>query len=85
MKGDDILVILKFHAYAEASPEYDEIKIEGYPEITQRIEGGVMGDYGSVGMVINMIPLVIDAKPGLVTMKDLPVPRNTERIWKSTS
>jgi 4-hydroxy-tetrahydrodipicolinate reductase len=82
LKGDDILITLKFHAYAGASPEFDEIKIEGYPEIVQRIEGGVMGDYGTVGMVINMIPLVIDAKPGLVTMKDVPIPRNTERIWK---
>jgi hypothetical protein len=85
LKGDDIFVTLKFHAYAGASPEYDEIRIEGFPEIVQRIEGGIMGDYGTVGMVINMIPLVIGAKPGLLTMKDLPVPRNTERMWKSTS
>jgi hypothetical protein len=83
LKGDEILVTLKFHAYVGASPEYDEIRIKGYPEIIQRIEGGVMGDYGTVGMVINMIPLVINAQPGLVTMKDIPVPRNTERIWKT--
>jgi 4-hydroxy-tetrahydrodipicolinate reductase len=84
LRGDEILVTLKFHAYAGASPEFDEIRIEGYPEIIQRIEGGIMGDYGTVGMIINMIPLVVDANPGLLTMKDLPVPRNTERIWKSS-
>lgn len=84
LKSDEILVTLKFHAYAGASPEFDEIRIEGFPELVQRIEGGVMGDYGTVGMILNMIPLVVDAKPGLLTMKDIPVPRNTERIWKST-
>jgi 4-hydroxy-tetrahydrodipicolinate reductase len=85
MKGDELMVTLRFHAYAGASQEFDEVRIEGYPEIIQRIEGGVMGDYGTVGMVINMIPLVIDAEPGLVTMKDIPVPRSTERIWKPSN
>jgi hypothetical protein len=28
-------------------------------------------------MVVNSIPLVINAQPGLITMKDLPIPR----IW----
>jgi 4-hydroxy-tetrahydrodipicolinate reductase len=84
LKGDEVSVSLKFHAYAGASPEYDEIRIEGFPEIIQRIEGGIMGDYGTVGMVINMIPLVINAAPGLLTMKDIPGPRNTERMWKSS-
>jgi 4-hydroxy-tetrahydrodipicolinate reductase len=41
-----------------------------------------MGDYGTAAMAVNMIPIVIQAAPGLYTMKDLPVPRNTQRIMK---
>jgi 4-hydroxy-tetrahydrodipicolinate reductase len=26
-------------------------------------------------MAVNMIPLCLNAKPGIVTMKDLPIPR----------
>ena len=33
-------------------------------------------------MVSNLIPNVVSAKAGLLTMKDLPVPRYTENIWK---
>ncbi len=81
-KSGKTLVTLDFQAYAEASPEYDEVRIEGIPKIHQRIEGGVQGDFGTVGMIVNMIPIVIKARPGLLTMKDLPAPHNTQQIWK---
>jgi len=76
------IVTLDFQAYAEATPQYDEVVIEGVPGIHQRIEGGVQGDQGTIGMLLNMIPMVIKESPGLKTMKDLPVPRNTMRFWK---
>ena len=81
-KGERVVVILNFLAYADASPEYDEVRIRGRQDLTMRIEGGVHGDMGTVAMAINMIPLAVKARPGLMTMKDLPCPRNTERIWK---
>ena len=80
-KGEQI-VTLDFQAYAEATPQYDEVIIEGLPRMHQRIEGGVQGDHGTIGMLLNLIPLVIHESPGLKTMKDLPVPRNTMRFWK---
>ena len=80
-KGQTIIT-LDFIAHAGASPEYDEVSIEGYPNLTSRIEGGVMGDYGTAAMAVNMIRIVVNAAPGLYTMKDLPVPRNTQRIMK---
>ncbi|MHA2140021.1 MAG: NAD(P)H-dependent amine dehydrogenase family protein [Candidatus Thorarchaeota archaeon] len=81
-RNDQTIITLDFIAHAGASPEYDEVKIEGYPNLTSRIEGGVMGDYGTASMAVNMIPIVVQAAPGLYTMKDLPVPRNTQRIMK---
>ncbi|MBS3794911.1 MAG: dihydrodipicolinate reductase [Candidatus Thorarchaeota archaeon] len=84
LRKDQEIVKLEFVAHAGASPEYDEILIDGHPEITQRIEGGVMGDHGTVGMVLNAIPLVIRAAPGLVRMADLGIPRNTQQYYKET-
>lgn len=81
-KAGKTLVTLDFFAYAEAFPEYDEIRIKGQPDLVQRVEGGVHGDLGTVAMVVNMIPLVVQSEPGLKTMKDLPAPRNTERVWR---
>jgi len=53
----------------------DYIKIEGEPPInfvnTPEISGGV----ATISIAVNMIPLVYNAKPGLLTMKDLPIPR----------
>ncbi|MFW9888080.1 MAG: Gfo/Idh/MocA family oxidoreductase [Candidatus Thorarchaeota archaeon] len=84
-KKNQTIITLDFIAYAGASPEYDEIKIEGHPTVTSRIEGGVMGDFGTVAMAINMIPTVAHTPPGLHTMKDLPVPRNTQNMMRKSS
>jgi hypothetical protein len=82
-KGEQI-VTLDFQAYAEATPQYDEVIIEGLPRIHQRIDGGVQGDQGTIGMLLNLIPIVINESSGLKTMKDLPVPRNTVRFFKNS-
>ncbi|MFX1539783.1 MAG: Gfo/Idh/MocA family oxidoreductase [Promethearchaeota archaeon] len=84
-KAGETLITLDFNAYADASPAYDEVRIDGYPDIHQRIEGGVHGDYATIGMLLNLIPLISEIKPGLLTMKDIPCPHNTERIWKPSA
>ena len=83
-KGEADLIILDFIAYAGDHEEFDSIIIEGTPYISQRIESGVHGDLSTVAMVVNLIPRIFLANPGLLTMKDLPVPCNTEGIWKET-
>lgn len=65
---------LDFQAYIGAEEECDVITIEGVPNIRQKIQPCVHGDVGTVAMVVNSIPKVINAPPGLLTMKDLPVP-----------
>ncbi len=54
--------------------EYDEIIIQGEPNIHQKIVGGVHGDIGTVAVTINTIPRTINAPAGLKVMKDLPPP-----------
>lgn len=81
-KGEKEIIILDFVAYAGEHEEFDSIIIEGNPNINQKIIGGVHGDIGTAAMVANLIPKVLQAKPGLLTMKDLPVPCYTENVWK---
>lgn len=65
---------LEFQAYIGAEEEYDSITIKGVPNIHQKITPCVHGDLGTVAIIVNSIPKVINAPPGLVTMKDLPAP-----------
>ncbi|MFW5889251.1 MAG: 2,4-diaminopentanoate dehydrogenase [Bacillota bacterium] len=53
----------------------DYIKINGTPEINLANIPEVEGGIGTIAICVNMIPHVINAKPGLKTMIDLPVPR----------
>ncbi len=53
----------------------DYIKLVGTPEINMSITPEVDGGIGTIAMCVNMIPHTINARPGLKTMIDLPVPR----------
>lgn len=53
----------------------DYIVLKGTPEVNMAIRPEVDGGIGTIAMLVNMIPHVINAKPGLKTMLDLPVPR----------
>jgi hypothetical protein len=74
VKGGKPVIVLEFVANALVQEEYDAVSIEGVPNINQRIIGGVHGDVGTVAVLLNMIPKVLNAAPGLATMKDLPAP-----------
>jgi 4-hydroxy-tetrahydrodipicolinate reductase len=53
----------------------DYIKLVGTPNINMAITPEIDGGIGTIAMCVNMIPHVINARPGLKTMIDLPVPR----------
>ncbi len=53
----------------------DYIKINGKPGINLANAPEVEGGIGTIAICVNMIPHVLNAKAGLVTMIDLPVPR----------
>ena len=54
----------------------DYINIEGNPNISMSIKPEIPGGKGTIAIATNMIPLVVEADPGLLTMADLPVPRS---------
>ena len=53
----------------------DYINIKGTPEVHMAITPEIDGGIGTIAMCVNMIPHVLNAKAGLKTMIDLPVPR----------
>ncbi len=74
-KDGQEVIFLEFVANAGVDKEYDEILIEGEPNIHQRIIGGVHGDIGTVAVTVNSISRVVAAPAGLILMKDLPPPQ----------
>jgi 4-hydroxy-tetrahydrodipicolinate reductase len=68
--------IVKFEFQASLKPPeaFDQVLINGSPPVDLMIRGGVHGDLATAAVVVNMIPKVAAAKPGLVTMADLPIP-----------
>ena len=53
----------------------DYVIIKGDPNVNMVNSPEVPGGIGTIAMCVNMIPHVINARPGLHTMIDLPVPR----------
>ena len=68
------LVHLDFLAHAGVPEEYDEVRIEGEPNLHQKILGGVNGDIGTVAVTVNTVPRAVIARPGLRTMNELSIP-----------
>jgi hypothetical protein len=70
----DAVIQLHIEAYLSAPDSYDAVLIEGLPTLSMKIPGGIPGDIATASMVINSIPKVLAATPGLHTMRDLALP-----------
>jgi len=66
------VITLDMHAYMGAD-EYELYTIDGVPPINMKNTPCMHGDLSTVAVIVNSIPKVINAPPGLVTMKDLPI------------
>jgi len=74
ISGGEQLITLNLQAYLGCRDPRESIVIEGHPPIDLTIKGGIHGDVATSAVVVNCIPRVTNARPGLTTMKDLPVP-----------
>jgi len=73
--GGEPQLTLDLKMYVGADASYDAVEVDGTPPIDLRVRNGIFGDTATVGMLVNTIPLAVNAAPGLRTMLDLPVPR----------
>ena len=68
------VIRLYMEAYLGAPDPHDLIEIEGSPRLSVKVPGGVHGDTATAALVVNSIPKVLAAAPGLHTMLDMPLP-----------
>jgi len=73
-KNGKPLITLHMEAYLGAPESFDAVRVKGSPNISSKIAGGVHGDVATASMVVNSIPLMLQVKPGLHTMLDMPLP-----------
>jgi len=78
MRNGEVVIEMEhpqqIHPHLENIETGDYIKLEGTPEIDLQIKPEIPGGIGTIAMLVNMIPQVINADPGLKTMLDLPLP-----------
>jgi 2,4-diaminopentanoate dehydrogenase len=70
-----VSLTLDLKMYLDAPEPHDAIQIEGEPPLDVVIRGGVAGDQATVAALVNSAPRLLQAKPGLLLVTDLPVPR----------
>ena len=70
-QGGKELIFLNFEASVGAEESYDAVYIKGKPDMEVVIKGGVGGDIATTSIAVNAVPRVIEAQPGLKSMKDI--------------
>jgi hypothetical protein len=73
-RRDKPAIVLHLEAYLGAPESYDAVRIEGSPPLQVKAVGGYHGDIATVSITINTIPKVLQAPPGLHTMRSLALP-----------
>ena len=71
--GDEVKVGLDLTMAVGASSPADRIDIEGDPPIHVTVAGGFHGDRSTVGTVVNAVPFIVSAPPGLKNVVTLPL------------
>ncbi len=72
-RNGELAITLDLQMYVGAEQPRDHVLIDGVPPIDMTIAGGVAGDAATAAITVNAIPKVMAARPGLVTMHDLPI------------
>lgn len=63
---------LTFIAALEAGDDGDTVQITGVPDLEVKLKG-TNGDIATVAIAVNAVRRTMEAAPGLVTMRDLPI------------
>ena len=68
------VISFDLRVYLGAEQTRDTIYIEGTPTLETTLKSPDLEDVAAAGLLVNMGPLVHQARPGLLTMIDLPLP-----------
>lgn len=72
VRGRDVLITLDLTMAAGVERPRDLVRIDGVPPVTSEIPGGIHGDVATWSIVVNAIPDVLAAAPGLRVPTELP-------------
>jgi 4-hydroxy-tetrahydrodipicolinate reductase len=72
-RDGEAVINLDLQMYVGAEAPRDHVLIDGVPPIDMTIQGGVAGDLATAAIVVNAVPKMLAARPGLLTMKDVPL------------
>jgi hypothetical protein len=70
--GEREVITLNFRAAVGEPESYDQVHIDGEPEIKSRIAGGVNGDIATCAITLNAVRSILQTSPGLKTMAQIP-------------
>jgi 4-hydroxy-tetrahydrodipicolinate reductase len=73
LAGGKEVVYLELQMYVGANDPADKIELQGRPNISLVIPGGSHGDIATASVVVNSIPVILNAPAGLRTSRDLPI------------
>jgi 2,4-diaminopentanoate dehydrogenase len=73
LAGGKERVCLELQMYVGAKEPADTVELQGHPNIILVIPGGSPGDLATASVVVNTIPVILDAPAGLRTSRDLPI------------
>jgi 4-hydroxy-tetrahydrodipicolinate reductase len=65
------VITLELEAYLGHPAPKDAVTIHGDPPLYSEVKGGINGDVATCAMVVNALPKVIAAAPGLKTMPEI--------------
>lgn len=72
--GEETVVSLTLEIAVGIGPARDHVRLVGRPDLELEVPGGLHGDAATAAIVVNAIPRVLAARPGLVTMAELAPP-----------
>ncbi|HUZ88970.1 MAG TPA: hypothetical protein VMU49_03985 [Candidatus Acidoferrales bacterium] len=64
-------IMLDLEMAVGLSEPKDEIYLRGEPDLQLIVPGGLHGDSATAALVVNALPYIVDALPGVITMADI--------------
>lgn len=72
--GGETKIKLDLQMYLDAPLPHDAIVVKGRPDLNLVLNGGVAGDDATVASLINIVPRLLAAAPGVRLMTELAIP-----------
>jgi hypothetical protein len=73
--GGKSVIVMDLTMALGADNPHDQIEMDSDPPVNIIVQGGYHGDKSTAAVIVNSIPMVVEAQPGLLTVADLAIPR----------